>query len=69
MVEWDDGPNAKLETAAIVAELDQATRMPVLSHRPSATSTGRWLVLPPRSRRATSFRSRARDPGADELHG
>lgn len=27
-IEWDDGPHAKLNTAAIVAELDQATRSP-----------------------------------------
>jgi isoquinoline 1-oxidoreductase beta subunit len=28
VIEWDDGPHAKLDTAAIVAELEQATRNP-----------------------------------------
>jgi isoquinoline 1-oxidoreductase subunit beta len=28
VIEWDDGPNAKLDTAAIVDELEQATRKP-----------------------------------------
>ena len=56
VVEWDDGPNAKLETAAIVAELDQATRNAGAVAQTIGDVDRRWLVLPPRSRRATSFR-------------
>ena len=38
-IEWDDGPNAKLSTADIVRQLEEATSGPARSRRTTATST------------------------------
>ena len=58
VIEWDDGPHAKLSTAAIAAELEEATRsVRERWRRTSATSPRRWRPPPPGSRRPTRFRS------------
>ena len=57
VIEWDDGPHAKLTTAEIVSELEKATLNSGRSHRTSGTSTRQWRAPSPRSRRPTRFRS------------
>ena len=42
MIEWDDGPHAKLNTDDIVAELEKATLEPDRLRRRSAMSIRRW---------------------------
>ena len=54
VIEWDDGPHAKLDTKAIATELEKATLNS--SHRISATPTRRWRAPPPKSKRLTTFR-------------
>ena len=70
VIEWDDGPHAKLTTAAIAAELEKAT----LGPGAVAQSDGRRRSRDGR-RRHQGRRDlpgavpRARRDGADELHG
>ena len=58
VIEWDDGPHAKLATDDIAATSSNRRRSSrAWSRRTSAMSTRRCRARPPRSRRPTRFRS------------
>ena len=57
VIEWDDGPHAKLTTAAIAAELEKATLGPGRSRKVLAMPIARWPAPSPRSTRFTRCRS------------
>jgi isoquinoline 1-oxidoreductase beta subunit len=61
VIEWDDGPHAKLNTADIASSSKRRSN-PARSRRISATPVRPWRTLRPRSRRLTSFRSSLTPP-------
>ena len=70
VIDWDDGPHAKLTTAAVAAELENATRGPGavaqnIGDAERALASGRH----PRRRDVPGPVPGARRAGADELHG
>ena len=56
VIEWDDGPHAKLNTEDIVGELEKRRSIRGPWRRISAMSTRPWRVRSPRSRRPTGSR-------------
>jgi isoquinoline 1-oxidoreductase beta subunit len=57
VIEWDDGPHAKLNTQDIVGELEKATLNSGRLHSTSAIAMRLWRAPSPRSRRPTRSRS------------
>jgi isoquinoline 1-oxidoreductase beta subunit len=57
VIEWDDGPHAKLNTDEIVGDLEKRRSSRDRSLRISVISTAPWRAPPPGSRRHTRSRS------------
>ena len=68
VIEWDDGPHAKLSTDDDRGASSKRRRsIRARSRRTSAMSTRPWRAPPPRSRRSTRFRS-SRTPTMEPMN-